>query len=313
MHTAVRKPRTNHLDLAQSILDVARQRGFKTGARLPEQQMASACKVSRTPVRAALRLLADRGLVERDPEAGYRLAADLSSQTAVLPDLPTAEEDDLAEAVLRDRAARRLDETVTVSSLVRRYGLSRGTVLKALTRLADESFIERAPGQSWLFRPSPDAPDALAESYDFRLVLEPAAILAPGFQLDGDKASALRERMEALLALHDAAFDIREFQRLDLEFHVMMAEGTANRFLADALASHHKLRRLPGTIPSASVFRLRQSMREHIDIIEQLEGRQFEIAADLLRVHLRLSSSQRPRAANRGAPALFGKIRRPVR
>ena len=119
--------------------------------------------------------------------------------------------------------------------------------------------------------------------------------------------------MEALLALHDAAFDIREFQRLDLEFHVMIAEGSANRFLADALAGHHRLRRLPGTIPGASVFRLRQSMREHIDIIEQLEGRQFEIAADLLRVHLRLSSSQRPRAANRGAPALFGNIRRPVR
>ena len=85
MQAAARKPRTNHLDLAQSILDVARQRGFKQGARLPEQQIASLCKVSRTPVRAALRLLADRGLVERDPEAGYRLAADLSSQQAALP------------------------------------------------------------------------------------------------------------------------------------------------------------------------------------------------------------------------------------
>ena len=215
MQAAARKPRTNHLDLAQSILDVARQRGFKQGARLPEQQIASLCKVSRTPVRAALRLLADRGLVERDPEAGYRLAADLSSQQAALPDLPTAEEDDLAEDILRDRSARRLDETVTVSGLARRYDLSRGAVLKALKRLADESFIERGPGQSWLFRPAPDAPDALAESYDFRLVLEPAAILAPGFQLDGDKASALRDAMEALLALPDASFDIREFQRLD--------------------------------------------------------------------------------------------------
>jgi DNA-binding GntR family transcriptional regulator len=313
MQAAARRPRTNHLDLAQSILDVVRQRGFKQGARLPEQQIASLCKVSRTPVRAALRLLADRGLVERDPEAGYRLAADLSSQQAALPDLPTAEEDDLAEAVLRDRAARRLDETVTVSGLARRYEFSRGTVLKALKRLGDESFIERGPGQSWLFRPAPDAPDALAESYDFRLVLEPAAILAPGFQLDGDKASALRDAMEALLALPDASFDIREFQRLDLEFHAMVAEGSANRFLAEALAGHHRLRRLPGTIPGASVFRLRQSTREHIEIIEQLEGRQFEIAADLMRVHLRLSGSQRPRAANRGAPALFGKIRRPVR
>jgi DNA-binding GntR family transcriptional regulator len=312
MQTAVRNPRTNHLDLAQSILDVARQRGFKVGARLPEQQIATLCNVSRTPVRAALRLLADRGLVERQPDAGYRLAADLSSQPAALPDLPSAEEDDLADSILRDRAARRLDETVTVSALVRRYGSTRRTVLKALTRLADGSFVERAPGQSWLFRPAPDAPDALSESYDFRLMLEPAAILAPGFRLDGGKASLLREGMEALLALPDAAFDIREFQRLDLEFHILIAEGSANRFVADALAAHHRLRRLPGTVPGANVFRLRQSTREHLEIIEQLEGRQYEIAADLLRVHLRLSRSQRPRAANRGAPALFGKISRPA-
>jgi DNA-binding GntR family transcriptional regulator len=312
MLAAVRKPRTNHLDLAQRILDVVRQRGFKVGARLPEQQIASLCNVSRTPVRAALRLLADRGIVMWEADVGFRLAADLSLQAAAASDLPSAEEDDLAEAILRDRAARRLDETVTVSGLARRYGKPRGTVLKALGRLADESFVERAPGQSWLFRPTPDGPDALAESYDFRLVLEPAAILAPGFRLDGAKAAALRQGMEALLALPDAACDIREFQRLDREFHRMIAEGSANRFVADALAAHHRLRRLPGTMPGVSVFRLRQSTREHLDIIDQLESRQFEIAADLLKVHLRLSRSQRPQAANRGAPALFGMIRRPA-
>lgn len=36
-----------------------------------------------------------------------------------------------------------------------------------------------------------------------------------------------------------------------------------------------------------------------------------EMAADLLRIHLRLSRSQRPQAASRGAPALFGMISRP--
>ena len=57
-----------------------------------------------------------------------------------------------------------------------------------------------------------------------------------------------------------------------------------------------------------NVFRLRQSTREHLAILDQLESRQFEVAADLLRVHLRLSRSQRPQAASRGAPALFGTI-----
>jgi len=311
MSVASRPPRTNHRDLARRILDVARQRGFESGARLPEQQIASLCNVSRTPVRAALRLLAEQGVVRWEAEAGYRLAVDLASRGAAATILPSTEEDELAEAILRDRSARRLDETVTASGLMRRYGTGRKTVLKALNRLSDENIVERAPGQSWLFRPAPDAPDALAESYEFRLLLEPAAILAPGFQLDGVMAAALRGGMESLLALPDAAFDLREFQRLDVDFHVLIAEGSANRFVADALLAHLRLRRLPGVHVGASVYRLKQSTREHLGILDQLESRQYEVAADLLRVHLRLSRNQRPQAAGRGVPALFGMIGRP--
>ena len=121
----------------------------------------------------------------------------------------------------------------------------------------------------------------------------------------------LRQGMEALSALPDASFDTREFQRLDMDFHGMIAEGSANRFVADALADHLRLRRLPGIYAGVNVFRLRQSLREHLGILDHLESRQYEVAADLLRIHLRLSRSQRPQAASRGAPALFGMISRP--
>ncbi|RUY72078.1 FCD domain-containing protein, partial [Mesorhizobium sp. M7A.F.Ca.CA.001.05.1.1] len=117
--------------------------------------------------------------------------------------------------------------------------------------------------------------------------------------------------MEALVTLPDAAFDTREFQRLDIDFHGMLAEGSANRFIADALADHLRLRRLPGIYTGVNVFRLRQSLREHLVILDHLESLQYEVAADLLRIHLRLSRNQRPQAASRGAPALFGTISRP--
>lgn len=311
MQAVARRPRTNHLDLAQRILDVARQRGFEAGAHLPEQQIASLCNVSRTPVRAALRLLTERGVVRWEAESGYRLAVDLTKQATLATDLPSAEEDELAEMILRDRSARRLDQTVTVGALMRRYSAERNTVLKALKKLTDENLLDRAPGQAWLFRRVPDDPEAQGESYEFRLLLEPAAILAPGFRLDGTRAAALRQGMEALLALPDATFDIREFQRLDIDFHGMIADGSSNRFVTDALSDHLRLRRLPGTYAGVNVFRLKQSLREHLTILDQLESRQYEVAADLLRVHLRLSRSQRPQAASRGAPALFGMISRP--
>ena len=311
MQAAARRPRTNHLDLAQRILDVARQRGFEPGAHLPEQQIASLCNVSRTPVRAALRLLTEQGVVRWESATGYRLAVDLAAQASVAAELPVTAEDELAEAILRDRSARRLDQTVTVVGLMRRYNAARKTVLKSLQRLTEENLVDRAPGQSWLFRRAPDDPEAQGESYEFRLLLEPAAILTPGFRLDGARAAALRQGMEALSALPDAVFDSREFQRLDIEFHNMIADGSANRFVADALSDHLRLRRLPGIYAGVNVFRLKQSLSEHLTILDHLESRQYEVAADLLRVHLRLSRSQRPQAASRGAPALFGMISRP--
>jgi DNA-binding GntR family transcriptional regulator len=96
-----------------------------------------------------------------------------------------------------------------------------------------------------------------------------------------------------------------------MDFHGMIAEGCANRFVSDALADHLRLRRLPGIYAGVNVFRLRQSLREHLGILDYLESRQYEVAADLLRIHLRLSRNQRPQAASRGAPALFGMISRP--
>lgn len=271
---------------------------------MAEQQIASLCNVSRTPVRAALRLLAGRGVVHWEKDEGYTLAIDPASTIEAAADLPSPEEDRLAESILRDRAARRLDDTVTASGLSRRYGSDRRTVLKSLRVLENANWIDKAPGQSWLFRATHEGPEALAESYDYRLLLEPAALVAPGFKLDGALAVTLRLGMDAQLASPDSSFDAREFHRLDLEFHGMIAQSSANRFVGQALLDHLKLRRLPGTLHGVNVFRLKQSTREHLAILDQLEARQFEAAADLMRLHLRLSRSQRPQAASRGAPVL---------
>lgn len=304
MQTTRQRPRSNHLDLAQRILEAVRRGGFRAGDRLAEQQIASLCNVSRTPVRAALRLLVDQGIVQWEKASGYTLAIEPAGTIEAAADLPSAEEDRLAESILRDRAARRLDDTVTAGNLSRRYSVDRRAVLKSLRILEAGNWIEKAPGQSWLFRTAHDGPEAHAESYDYRLMLEPAAVLSPGFRLDEAQATALRLAMETQLASPESSFDMREFQRLDLEFHGMIARGASNRFVGRALADHLKLRSLPGALSGVNVFRLKQSAREHLAILDQLEARQFEAAADLMRLHLRLSRSQRPQAASRGAPVL---------
>lgn len=304
------RPRQNHMDLARQILDLARDQALGPGAHLPEQVLARQCNVSRTPVRAALKLLADQGIAVHEPEHGYRLADGLSLASAQFPRLPGPAEEDLAGRIIRDRAARRLDEAITVGEAVRRYQSDRRTVLKALGALADEGLVSRAPGQSWVFANLPDSPESQSDSIEYRLILEPAALVTQGFALDHDRSAALRRELVALLAEPDERLDSGRFRRLDHEFHMLIARGAANRYLSEALAAHHRLRELPGATARLSVVRFRQAVQEHLHIIDHLEVGQFAVAADLLRVHLRLSLTQRPRAANRGAPPLSATLRR---
>lgn len=294
--------RKNHLELAEMIVEIIRKNGFLRDARLPEQQLADLCGVSRTPVRAALGILEARGIVAKTG-GGYRLTA---NPNAALPAFgtPSDAEDRLGALVLRDRAARRLDPSVTVAALARRYDADRRTVQKSLERLAVDGVIERGPGQAWHFRSPPNDADALIESYDFRLLTEPAVIATPGFALDDAAGTGLRGDHEMLLSLPDACFDRETFHRLDVDFHLAIAGGCPNRFLGEAVTQHLRLRRHASAAPTASLYRLRQSAQEHLAILDALESGQTETAADLMRVHLRASRNQRPSAAGRGAPAL---------
>ena len=192
MQAAARRPRTNHLDLAQRILDVARQRGFEPAPGWPSSRSPRSAMSRARPCGRRLRLLTERGVLSW--EAGHRLSACHRSRRRRLPSPPNCRAPRKTTWPRRSCAtasARRLDEAVTVGGLVRRYDADRKTVLKALRKLSEDNLVERAPGQSWLFRPVPDGPDALAESYEFRLLLEPAALLTPGFRLDGARAAAV--------------------------------------------------------------------------------------------------------------------------
>lgn len=305
------RPRRNHLELARRILEIARAGGLQAGARLPEQYLADQCNVSRTPVRMALKLLTDQGFAVHAADGGYWLASGFADAALLADPAADAPEAALPGRILRDRAARRLEETISISEVMRRYEVTRAEALRALERLAEDALISRAPGQAWIFSPLPDAPESQADSLEFRLILEPLAIGDDAFQLDRDRAAALRRAMVSFLARPDDHLDARVFQQLDTGFHDLIARGAANRFVSEALLSHLRLREVPGVRQRTSAVRTRQAMEEHLGILDHLESGRLAVAADLLRVHLRLSRNPRPQAANRGAPPLYGMTGRP--
>ena len=193
----------------------------------------------------------------------------------------------------------------SVSLLIRRYGTTRPTVPNALTVLQQQGIVERVPGQSWAFRPILDTPAAVADSLQFRLILEPAAILAPGFDLDPAKARPLHLQMTEALAAPEGRISGMAFRRQDTDFHALIAQGAGNRFMRDALLAHHRLRRATQKENATPEFRLRQAIQEHLEILNSLGRRQFDVAADQMTHHLRLSRNQRPDAANRGSPPMM--------
>ncbi|MBS9476402.1 GntR family transcriptional regulator [Ancylobacter radicis] len=301
-----RAARNNHVALAQQIVALVIDRAMKAGDHMPEQSIAEACGVSRTPIRAAFKILEKNNILIRKEEEGYFLAR--GAQDGLVDTNVAVEtlEQELFTRILADRAARRIADVQSVSALARRYTTTRVEVLNALKILSRDGVVSQLPGSAWAFQPLLDTPRAIAESFAFRLTLEPQAILTPGFTLDPTRASTLRTQMRAFQDLPDARLTAAGFQRLDNDFHIMIAEGSANRFVQGTLLAHHRLRRMAQK-EAPPPFRQRQAMEEHLDILDSLERNQLELAADQMVLHLRRSGIRRPETAGRGmSPLLRG-------
>jgi DNA-binding GntR family transcriptional regulator len=292
--------RQNHLKLARQITDFVLERGFVEGDHLPESILSEACGVSRTPIRSALKILENKKIVHRREEGGYFL--DVAPERIAAEGLSELEdmEGTLASLILSDRAERRIMDVQSVSALTRRYDVPRSSVLNALKILSSDGLVVQLPGRAWAFQPILDTPNALNDSLAFRLTLEPFAITAPGFKMDSQKTGLIRQHAEEFLQRPDGAMSAVAFMRLDCAFHSFIAESSGNRFARGALLAQHRLRLSTQKDHSIPDFRLRQSLEEHLAILDSLERSQLELAADQMVVHLRRSQIRKPQTVNRG-------------
>jgi len=296
--------RQRHVELAQRVVEAAINAGIGSGDRMPEQLLAQQCNVSRTPIRRALQLLAEQGIATVDPDGGYRMSDNAGTLANQIDNLPHTEEEQLFNAILDDLAARRIPTSQTLATLQRRYDASRLTVQNTLQRLLEEQFVERAAGQRWLFKPMVVGSEATAQSFEFRILMEPAALLTPGFKVDPLALAGIRLSLENLAHADEKKFDAAVAERVDFEFHLLIARSCGNPFFQDTLLNHHQRRRNVSSGGGTNIYKLRQSVRELLNIVEQIERQQFELAADLLRAHLRLLSFGRPRVVGRSIPPM---------
>lgn len=286
------------IDIARRVLEMIRSGEVKAGDHLTEEGLAKAFGVSRTPVRHALRLLSERRLLEVRANAGTFVAESATGpfgsevDQALAP--PDEGEHSLYSRILADRAAHQLPQSLSESSLASRYGAPRGTLRRVLLRLTREGLIERRRGHGWTFTPALDTPEAMTESYRFRMILECAGLREPGFSCDPEELQRAREQHLDFIERNrkpGRATKPGEFYRMNASFHEMLARFSRNRFIEQAVRQQNQLRRLEefASFVSRPVDPI-DSCREHVAIIDALLAGDIDWASSLLRRHLAVAS-----------------------
>jgi DNA-binding GntR family transcriptional regulator len=275
--------------LADDIRTLIASREIETGARLSERALAERFRVSRSPVRGALRLLVEEGVL-----SGATTTGSIVLQSPVDPaGAATLPEEEGYFRMAADRLDGALPDRVTETMLVRRYGFTRAQLVAVLGRIQAEGWIERLPGNGWAFRPMLTSLKSYSDSYRFRITIEPAAILEPGFAIDHRALSARRAEQQRLIdgAIQDVSS--RELFETNSRLHETIAECSGNDFFVDGLKRIDRLRRLieyRRTLDRQSAAR---RCREHIAIVDRLLGGDRNGAADLMRRHLDSVSAQK--------------------
>lgn len=281
-------------ELARRILSILRDEQVEKGFHLREQWLADTLGVSRSPIRTALKQLAQLKVVRAEPNQGYFLEAPPGSAAFDEIELPEGETDRIYRLIASERFANLIGEQVSAGDLVRRYRTSRAVILKVLGRMQEDGLVEKTPGHGWAFGPALNDDAAYEESYGYRLLIEPAALLEAKFDLPGRRAAMLRALHRAALDADLETWSIAELFDIDAEFHETLADACGNRFLAQAIRQQTRLRRLSEYEKYTSRERHRQSFAEHLSILDAIEAGDMKRAAERMRAHILAANAKRP-------------------
>ena len=273
--------------LAGRILHMLKEQGAGPGHHLVEVDLCQHFGVSRTPVRGALKLLAEQGAVEARANRGFVLLEPVKTAPQVeTVNLQDEEDRELFVAIAEARNTGRLPAECTQQEMMRMFGAKLPAVVRVLRGLSELGLVERKPGNGWSFIASINSASAQAEAYAFRYMLEPAALLQPGFELDREWASACRARH--LVFKRKAWRDTLavEFYGMNADFHEQLARCSGNRYMLDAMQRQNQVRSFLNYKWEYGVSRVRASIEEHLAILDAVEAGRNDQAAELMRAHL---------------------------
>jgi DNA-binding GntR family transcriptional regulator len=272
--------------VAREIVALVRRESRKAGDHLPEVLLAERIGTSRSPVQAALRHLASRGVVQQDINRGFFLVRDAKDWGAVASELASTPDDPLYLAIAEARRTGDIPDEVSEAELMRRFGVVRGTLRKVLARMSEEGWVEQNVGHGWTFLPMIDTPQAYEESYLFRQAIEPTGFLSPSFRIDAAGLAELRREQQRIVDGGFRTMTAIELFEANSRFHETLAHWSGNRYIEQAVRRINLQRRLL-EYQQASQRKPRQTQaQEHIQILDALAAHDVLQAATLMRAHL---------------------------
>jgi DNA-binding GntR family transcriptional regulator len=278
-------------DLAARILRKLQAEGAGSGYHLVELDLCREFGVSRTPIRGALKLLAQQGKVESRANRGYVLIRPVKAAPEVDPIDPREEEDQkLFVAIAKARNTGVLPDESTQLEMLRLFDTKLATLIRVLRQLAEIGLVERKPGNGWSFLPSIDSARAQAESYAFRRVVEPAGLAEATFELNRDWMERSRAQHLAFRKLRWRDTLAVEFYQMNSDFHEQLARCSGNRYLLGAVQRQNQLRSFLNYHWVHGVERVIESIEEHLAIFDALDTGDRETAQLLMKAHLTSSS-----------------------
>jgi len=280
------------------------------GVVLLEGPIASLLGVSRGPVKRALELMAEDGLIRRFGGRGYlvggrRDTAKPNRVNLLTLDLEVSGEiQDYAQRATWQKIYGEVAESVVActpfgayqiseSAMCEHFEVSRTVVRDVLGRLNHDGLIEKDRWSHWTAGPL-TARD-VQESYEMRRLLEPAALRVSAPSLVRAEIEAMRERVQSARRAGDSC-DVDSFEEIERDLHETCLAPVPNRRLIATIRQS----RLPDVISRvfAQHFGLNQNeaaLKEHDLVFAELLKGNGPSAAQALELHL-LAAMERTRA-----------------
>lgn len=285
--TAQKLPKSSQ-KLALQILNLASKEGQSEGSQLTVAGLAEQLNVSRTPVDAALKHLANEGLVEHRRNRGYFLLRPALEAEQRFSN--TRREEDLQLRFAQDALEWGDKGTVSISKLRRLYSISRTEAQHLVDVASGQGWLQKSAGHNWVVQLGIVTEQDYSRFYRFRQTIEPAALRERGFLPDLGELERL-ERIQLQLSDGDfktlSAIDLFEINR---EFHETIVGWSRNRFYVDALRHSNDLRRLMEYSKVMKTDKIESFAREHLGILKAIKQNDLGKAEQLLLTHLKAAT-----------------------